>query len=130
MNITELWEKALRRTTIVRPRVQGLETFHATVLPYIFLSESVVNSGDTVVRTGEVRLEKPSLVLPSHSPFFEGFEFDEAADAGLVTNFLLVRGVSFPSLKYENKTGKLEVKDGPLSKQLRLHGDELGRKED
>jgi hypothetical protein len=57
MNIQEGWEKALKTTQIIRARAQSLETYSATQLPYIFLAESAVNSGDTVVRRGEVMVE-------------------------------------------------------------------------
>jgi len=64
MGIHESWEKALKMTEIVRPRVQPLATFEATQIPYIFLAESLVNHGDTVIRKGEITIDKPSIILP------------------------------------------------------------------
>lgn len=120
MNFQDRWEKALRYTEIIRPRVQPLDTFAATHLPYIFLSESVINSGDTVVRKGEVMVEKPSLILPYGLPTFEGFEFEDQTrlNEDFLTSFFLVRGVSFPSLKFNNKTGSLDVYEGGLSRAI------------
>ncbi len=120
MSIQDSLEKALKTTEIVRPRVQPLHTFAETRLPYIFLSESSVNRGDTAVRKGEVLVEKPSLILPFNMPHFEGFEFEgeSGVDADMLMNFFLVRGVSFPSMKYNNKTDSLEVYEGRLSKAI------------
>src|SRR6185436_8090586 len=103
MNFEELWDKALGRTEIIRSRVQGLMTFGQTKVPYILLSESSINVGDTVVRQGQVLVEKPTLIIPPNHPQFQGFEFDglpdgNAADAQSVINFFVMRGASFPSL--------------------------------
>ena len=102
MDIQEAWQKALKQTEIVRPRVEPLSRTAATELPYIFLAESAVNRGDTVVRTGAITVEKPSIILPSNLPHFEGFEEDEKSSwkENAVMQFFLVRGVRFPSLKY------------------------------
>lgn len=117
MNIQESWEKALRSTEIVRPRVQPLETFTITKLPYVFLGESRLSPDQTVVRRGEVLVEKPSLVLPFNIPHFEGFKFEEEMDLNpdMLMNFLLVRGVTFPSMKYDNKMAPAESFAGRLS---------------
>ena len=68
MNLQDAWEKALRKTEIVRARVLPLETFTQTRLPYIALAEAEVNRGDTVVRKGEGLVEKPSPILPPNPP--------------------------------------------------------------
>ena len=47
MNIYELWEKALKHTEIIRPRILPLLTYARTELSYIFLAESVVNMNIT-----------------------------------------------------------------------------------
>ncbi len=98
MSIQESWEKAIRNTEIIRQRIQGLATFSTTNLPYVLLSESSVNMGDTVVRKGIVLVEKPSLILPANIPQCEGFDFDRDV-LSYLTNFFLVRGVTLPSLK-------------------------------
>lgn len=132
MDIQERWEKALKKTEILRPRVRPLNTFEATRVPYLMLSESVVNRGDTVVRQGEVVVEKPAIVLPFNLPQFEGFEFesDMRAPEDMVTNFFLVRGVSFPSFKYNNRTDSIQVYEGGLSKAADHYLQVLQRSED
>lgn len=122
MDIQEAWEKALKNTEVIRPRVQPLQTFGETHLPYIFLAESSVNLGDTVKRQGEIVVEKPSIILPPNIPQFEGFQPEGEAEAKLnldaLTNFLFVRGVKFPSLKYNNKTELLEIQEGRLKENI------------
>jgi len=120
MDIQAYWERALKKTEIIRPRVQPLSTVAATHLPYVFLAESNVNVGDSVVRKGEILVEKPSIILPSNSPQFEGFESEDetAFDAEALVNFLLVRGVRFPSMKYNNKTFSLDVYEGKLKQAI------------
>ena len=75
MNVQDSWENALKATKIIRPRAQNLQTFSDTDLSYIFLSKALVNAGDTIVRKGEVLVEKPAIVLPNNLPQFEGFDF-------------------------------------------------------
>ena len=132
MNFSENWNRALKTTEIIRPRVQSLETFAITSLPYMMLSESSVNLGDTVTRSGEIRIEKPALILPHHSPQFEGFEFGNQADfnTDIWTSLLLVRGVVFPSIKCANKREKIDVFEGSLSKAKSHFLNQLQRKED
>lgn len=117
MDLEKSWEKALRHTEIVRPRIQPLSTFEATEIPYILLSESLRDSGGTVVRKGNVVVDRPSLLLPSNYPQLEGFEFDEEkrAEADAFMSFLLVRGIRFPSLLYNHQTLALSLYDGRLS---------------
>ena len=120
MDIHESWEKALKLTEIVRPRVQPLSTFEATQIPYVFMAESVVNHGDTVVRKGEVTVEKPSIILPPYMPQFEGFEFEKNFPGveDYLTTFLMVRGIRFPSMKYENKVNSLDVREEKLQAEV------------
>ncbi len=128
----ELWQRALSRTEIRRARVQNLATFSDTHVSYIVLSESSFHSSDTVVRKGEVIVEKPSLILPPNIPQFLGFEFQKdghVKDADLI-NFLLVRGINLPSLKYNNKVYSLNVEEKGLEDAARHYLDELQQKED
>lgn len=132
MDIQERWEKALKKTEIVRPRIQELYTFSPTDLPYILLSESSINVGDTVIRKGSVLVEKPSLILPLGLPQFEGFEFEKepSINEDMLTNFLLVRGIRFPSLRYNNKTNLLDIFEGQLKKAIENYSDKLQHEED
>lgn len=130
MNTAEHWEKALKSTAIVRPRLKPLETFRSTTLPYIILSE--LASSRTAIRMGEVAVREPSLLLPGHTPQFEGFDAEGtgATDWGLVTGFLLVRGVSFPSLKFSNKTKPTESSSEALRSAVERVMEECARRED
>lgn len=132
MNIQEAWEKALKGTEVIRPRVQPLDTFGTTTMPYIFLSESSRKAGNTTVRRGEIVVEKPSIVLPYGIPQFEGFEFEEAMDINedILKSFFLVRGVSFPSLKYNNKSGSSEDYADKLHHAIEHYSNRLQREED
>ena len=111
MDIEQLWEKAQKKTEIIRGRARGLLTFEATEVPYIFLGESSVNEGHTVIRKGNVVIERPMIVLPENMPQFEGFEFEEEMDVDMdaVQMFFLMRGVRFPSLKYNNSVEALDL---------------------
>ena len=113
-------------------RLQELATFDATVVPYVFLAESSLNAGDTIVRRGQVLIERPSIVLPGFSPHFEGFEFDTDLHVSddTVANFLLLRGVHFPSLKYRHQLSTLDVCERSLQQAINQHMDELTRAED
>ncbi len=132
MNLDELWEKALNNTQILRSRLSNLFTFEATQLPYIFLAESSVNLGDTVLRKGKVYADKPLIILPKNFPQFEGFKFKEdfATDQEQVRTFLLMRGMNLPSLKYSNLTYKLDIYEGTLNKATDELSKELEKKED
>lgn len=131
MDIYDAWGKALKHTEIVRSRVSALQIFHSTQVPYILLSESSVNLGDTVVRRGEITVDRPSLILPPNIPQLEGFELQDspAFDQESMINFLLIRGISLPSLKYDNKTSQLNVFDGHLDKAVKHYLNELQQKE-
>ncbi len=48
----------------------------------------------------------------------------------MVTNFLLVRGITFPSMKYNNETHSLKIYDGHIEKAIEYYSDMLQRKED
>ncbi len=131
MDIEKVWEKALKYTEIIRPRVAPLNTFNTTHLPYVFMAESSVNEGDCVVRKGEVLVEKPSIILPPDLPQLEGFDFKDVSrqQQDMIINFFLVRGIGFPSLKYNNKTYSLDIFEGRLSKAIEKYTHELQKEE-
>jgi len=132
MDLEEQWEQALETTEIIKLRMPKLSTFEMTKVPYIFLAESEINSGDTIVRQGTIFVKKPSIILPGNMPQFEGFEFEEDLDVReeTVNTFFLVRGVTFPSLKFKNETAKLDIYEGGLSKAIKHFKEEIDRKED
>ncbi len=131
MDIENAWTKALRETEIIRSRVQALLPLTTTRVPYILLSESSINYGDTVVRKGDLYVEKPSLIVPPNNPQFNGFEFDgeQGFNQNSFINFLIVRGVTLPSLHYNNQTNTLDVYEGKLSTAIKHYGDLLQRQE-
>jgi hypothetical protein len=131
MDIYEAWDKAVKNTEIIRARVKALLTFQDTLVPYVILSESNINLGDTIVRQGEVVVAKPSIILPPNIPQLEGFKIEEdygGRESDLI-NFLLVRGVALPSMKYQNNTYSLNVYEGNLSKAIQHYQSELQSKE-
>jgi len=131
MNLEQGWEKALKNTEIIRSRVQALMTTGNTLVPYIMLSESAINKDDTVVRNGEVIVEQPALIIPPNNPQFNGFEFegDQGIDQNSMVNFLLVRGISIPSFRYDNRTSSLDVFEGRLSTAIKHYQSLLQQKE-
>ena len=131
MDLHEAWSKALKHTEIIRARVSALQTFQATHVPYILLCESSINLGDTVVRRGEVVVDKPSLILPPNMPQLEGFDLkDEPSfDEQSMLSFLLIRGISLPSLKYNNTTHGLDLFEGDLDKAVKHYLEDLQHQE-
>ena len=127
MDIQQAFEKALKETEIIRSRVLSLQTFSDTHVPYILLSVSAINTGDTVVRRGEVLVQKPSLILPPNIPQLEGFEMDDESvlDTDTMINLLLVRGISLPSMKYNNQTSSLDIFEGQLDEAIKHYNDHL-----
>jgi hypothetical protein len=132
MDFQQAWERALKETNIIRSRVSSLHTFDDTRVPYMFLSPSQITDGDTVVRRGEVVVQRPALILPPNIPRFEGFEFEQeqGADQNAVINYLLVRGITVPSLTYNNKTSSLDVFEGEMSRAIAHFANQLEREED
>ena len=131
-DLYELWDKARKQTEIRRLRLQDLATFEATAVSYLFLAESSVNPGDTVVRKGQVLIERPSIVLPNFSPQFEGFDFESELHVSddAVATFLLVRGIQFPSLKYRHQVSSLDIFEDSLQKAIDHFNQQLTAAED
>lgn len=132
MDIESEWQKALKQSRVIRSRVMPLATHENTLLPYVFLAESALNRGDTVVRKGEITVEKPAIILPENLPQFEGFEFERESPVrhDFITTFLMVRGIRFPSFRYQNKTESLDVFEGPIQKASDYWDDKLRAMED
>ncbi|MFH1411354.1 MAG: hypothetical protein ABIG55_01755 [Candidatus Omnitrophota bacterium] len=131
MDIEQLWEKAQRKTEIIRGRVKGLPTFQSTNVPYLFLAESILNEGHTIVRKGQVIIEKPMILLPEDLPQFDGFDLEEELDIeqGSLQMFFLMRGIRLPSLKYNNTTDKLDLEEGSLFKTAEKYKRKLEKEE-
>jgi hypothetical protein len=77
-------------------------------------------------------VQRPSLILPPNIPRFEGFDFEQeqGADQNAVINYLLVRGISVPSLTYNNKTSSLDVFEGEMERAVAHFANQLEREED
>lgn len=131
MDLQALWDKARQQTEIIRMRLQDLASFETTVVPYVFLAESSLHAGDTVVRKGHVLIERPSIILPKLSPQFEGFALEDLHlnDDALAT-FLLVRGIQFPSLRYRHEVSSLDLLETSLQQAIEHYQDQLKRTED
>ncbi|MBF0494730.1 MAG: hypothetical protein HQL28_06330 [Candidatus Omnitrophica bacterium] len=131
MDIEQLWEKAQKKTEVVRGRAKGLSTTSLTAVPYIFLAESAVTDRTTVVRQGKILVEKPLIILPHEMPWFEGFDIEEelGLSQDLLQTFFLMRGIKFPSMKYNNSTSSLDVNERKLSDCIELYKKILEREE-
>lgn len=131
MDFEQKWETALKVTEIIRSRIQPLAASGATFLPYVFLCEMLADSRTTMVRKGKIEVGQPSLFLPPNTPQFEGFEMNAGlkSDVDSFMSFLLVRGVRFPSLKYNNIADDISVFDDRLSGAVKYHQDLLAREE-
>jgi hypothetical protein len=132
MDIEALWDEARKSTEIHRMRLQDLATFEATAVPYVFLAESSVNQGDTVVRRGQVMIDRPALMVPGLSPHFEGFEFerDWQLTEESVATFLLIRGIQFPSLRYRHEVSSLDVLEQSLQQAIKRYATRMTEAED
>ncbi|MFC1658924.1 hypothetical protein ACFL1D_06035 [Candidatus Omnitrophota bacterium] len=132
MDLDKKWNEALAKTEIIRVRIPYLSAFDATSITYIFLAESAVNLGDTLVRRGKILIQRPAIILPADMPQFEGFDFEKEykINAEMVRMFLLVRGVSFPSLRYEHEVSLLDIYEGSLKKAKAHFEENLQRAED
>jgi hypothetical protein len=129
MGLQEDFMKALKETEIHRHRQAHLFTLSSTELPYVLLCESAVNLGDTVVRKGVVRVEKPHLLLFRDPMEFEGFEYADSPNES--SAFLaLGRIVSLPPAKYSNVETKLEMFEGGLKTALDHYNRKLDQIED
>ncbi len=132
MNIQEGWENALRNTKVVRSRIKSLMTFEDTKVSYILLSKSSVQKDDTVVRKGDVVISKPSIILPPNIPQLDGFDFEDETgfQSNMLASFLMVRGITMPSFKYNNETFSIDVREKDLEDSIAYYQEKLQRKED
>ncbi|MCA9406871.1 MAG: hypothetical protein KC684_10050, partial [Candidatus Omnitrophica bacterium] len=58
------------------------------------------------------------------------FDTEEGVDQNQLINFFIVRGVSFPSLRYNNQTNSLDVFEGRLSQAIEHYKNLLQQQED
>ncbi len=126
----ELWNEAINNTEIVRLPIKRLLTFGLTNFDYVFLGESLVNKGDTVVRKGKLSIDKPALILPGNMPTFKGFNTEDGIGLdSKLSSFFYVRGISFPSLRYTNEICEIDIFEGSLTEAERHYLDEVRNNE-
>lgn len=97
------FRKIWNAVRIERSMPYSLFTFGQTELPY-YLVVGAENAGEPVGLTrGEVSITRPAILTPDNvQPEFRGF-FEQ--DEGNMVDFLLARGMSFPHLKFSNRSG-------------------------
>lgn len=121
-------QRALQETQVKRERRSRLLTVGSTELPYVLLSASVVNEGDTAVRQGLVRVESPTLLLLNRPHQFEGFE-DDGDEHGQAM-VAMGRVARFPPGKYSNIDTQLDIFEGSLEEALARTLERLDAAED
>ncbi|MDP6112815.1 MAG: hypothetical protein QF437_02440 [Planctomycetota bacterium] len=129
MALREDFMRALGETQIIRQRQSSLLTLSETELAYVLLSESAMNVGDTVVRKGVVKVDKPQLLLLNNPTEFEGFEYEDNSEENGAF-MALARMASFPPGKYSNIANQMEVYSGSLEKAIDHYERELDRSGD
>ncbi|MHB2016165.1 MAG: hypothetical protein ACYCW6_04385 [Candidatus Xenobia bacterium] len=130
MGFSEDLERAVRETRILRSRRSRLLTVGSTELPYVLLCASLVNQGDTVVRRGLVRVDKPKLLLlGQNQQQYEGFE-DSGSQEERELILAIGRAASFPPGKYHNIESELDVFEGNLDNASSHWLGQLDRMED
>jgi hypothetical protein len=71
------------------------------------------------------------LILPPNIPQLEGFDFggEDSFKEDTMINFLMVRGITLPSMKYDNKISSLNVFEGKIEDAIGNYGNRLQREE-
>jgi hypothetical protein len=101
------WARAQVDTKIHRSRKHDLYTFGSTALPYFFIAKSSINSGDSIVRRGEVKTEKPTLFFGGNNgSHFDGFSDNDEQNGDAM---LFSRAFRFPNLNVANQGMSMEV---------------------
>ena len=92
------------------------------VSPYTLCSVPSLLTGRSWVEHGVIHKGE---VLPEDMPQFEGFDFNEELnmEGDSVQTFFLMRGIRFPSLKYNNSVEKLDLEESSLAKSIEKHKD-------
>lgn len=132
INLEKKWEEALKKTKIVRHRIAKLETFKKTIVPYVLVSNSVVNRGCSVIRKGKVEVSPVIFHLPYSGFQLSNFKFKDTTDYSdeIVQSFLLIRGIKLPSMKYANSDVELEVVEKSVGDVIKEYQELFQRKED
>jgi len=128
MDLEKKIEHAWKKTEILRQSRQLLFTFGDTELPYYVLAESLMNAGDTVVRRGEVVVQKPMIVAP---PWQRGASVEGFSSEGEACVRLLVQRAAYiPPYRYRNQAQSMAVQAGGLSETAERIGKKLEEDDD
>jgi len=92
---------------IERSMPYTLFTFGESELPY-YLVVGAKTAGEPVgVTKGAVSITRPAILTPDNvQPEFRGF-FEQ--EEGQMIDFLLARGMSFPHLRFSNRSGQTDL---------------------
>ena len=118
---------------IARDVQRSLFTFGDSELPYVLITDPG-DDGPAEVRTGEVKVTRPTILTPSSEPEFFGF-FEELADqAGAdladFVQFALQRTAAFDRLRVANQLGLPERPGGGVEEVLARVNARLDDEED
>jgi len=125
----EQFDEAWQAVDVVRYSQPNLFTFGDTRLKYTVIAPSEIHQGETVLREGQVVVQKPMIInlLGAEGVHLEGFgEFDQ------MPGFLIERMAYIPRLNYRNQEGRMEIVSTPANelieqviKKLDTEGDNL-----
>ena len=129
------WRRAVEQTWVARFPKQHLATFGSTNISYYVATEPVyadIEPGkkETVIRTGRVIAERPTIVTPTYAMNLQGFS-SEAYE--YFQDVAVQAGPNSPGIlyQYKNETGNTEIVSGVASDIANnISGDLEKRKED
>ena len=125
-DLEQRFKKARADSVIHRARKADLFTFGTTILPYLFVAESGINRGDTILRRGEISTGKPTVVLHGEQPSFSGFG-DEYTGSEAQLGLLFGRVFRFPNMRYAHSHSRLEVISQAMERVLNEQLENLER---
>jgi hypothetical protein len=127
-------EYAISHTVVLRPPKQTLSTFGTTNIYYYLLTEPlykelVEGEGETVVREGRVRAEKPKVVTPYYLANVEGFSDHARRYLEMVAKEY---GPHIPGLfyGYKNEPKELNIVTSDMESVVRKLADKIDREGD
>lgn len=105
----EQFHRLWNAVRIERSMPYTLFTFGETALPYYLVVAAKTRGERVGVTEGEVAITRPTILTPDNfNPEFDGF-FDEDDDEDEVVRVMLARGMSFPHLKFANRSAPTDL---------------------